>query len=133
MNHPNCYLTRGKDSIASARKNLERVRFIFCRDSNSSSLDYATLYYFWAQLEKFWWWFKQFNRGGWTREEEELRAAMTVVTLRHYPDMSRQQIEDEIKTVFATFLVERGDLSKIDEERRVRFRRYIQSLLVSLG
>ncbi len=132
MRHPNCYLVKGKDAVASALENLEDVKSVFASKAITAPMDYASLCFFWTHIEKFWWWFKHFNRGGWIRGEEELRASMTVVTLRHYPKMSRQQIEDEIKTVFATFLFDRMRMSEIEMERQARFLRYVDSLLVAL-
>ncbi len=57
---------------------------------------------------------------------------MIAVTLRHYPDMNRQEIEMEVKAVLATFLFERGNMSESEKVRHARFIRYLESLLVSL-
>lgn len=134
MRHPNCYLIPGADPVASARDNLAKLldgfkgRVVMLPPALN-----AKKYKYWQNAERFWFWFKQLNRGGWKLEEGELRETALEVTLRHYPGMKTFEIENEIRFVLSMFLFDRESISEEEKEKLTRFHDYLTSLHVALG
>jgi len=124
----------GADSVASARENLQKLLDGFNGHEVIRPLSFNTQKYeYWGHAERFWFWFKQFHRGGWKDYEEELRDAMIIVTYRHYSGMDSVDIEKEVRSVLSVFLFDWGNVPPEEKERLSRFHKYLSSLHAVLG
>lgn len=130
----NNYACADETAVQSAKRTVERLLAGFKhKPEDVLPLGYLARYSYWVNVERFWYWFKKFDRGGWFPREKLLEQITEEVTFHHYPDMARNDIENEVKEVLASFLFESGKMSEVDPEKFERFVKYLQSLKTALS